>query len=77
MKDKGHRAMLAIVALIYTDIAVAIISNLFYTHFLICISVALLLTLECNCEFLTVAYFIPALSKSLGIHILIKEHCTF
>lgn len=38
---------------------------------------ALLLTLGGKCEFLPVAYFIPTLSTSLGIYILIIVSCTF
>lgn len=48
--------------------------NLF---FFFCILIALLLTLECKCESLPLAYFVPTLSKSLGIHILIIVPCTF
>lgn len=70
-KAKGI-AILAILVLIYTDISIDTISDsLFF------ILIALLLTLECKCEFLPLAYFIPTLSESLGIHIFIIVPCTF
>lgn len=55
--------------------------NSYYFKFILnslgCILITLLLMLECKCEFMPLACFIPTLSKSVGIYSLPVLPCTF